>query len=80
MHASYRWYFLLYLPFKKFSFDHIYLAFTWFHDDGSPILDKQVTSNIIVGAGVGLWAGSIVTCFYIVFIYNYIMLIKRINE
>ena len=38
---------------------------------GSPILDKQVNSNIIVGGRVGLWRGSVVTCLYIYIFYLY---------
>ena len=57
---------LLYLPFKTFAFDQI-CTFCWLQDDGWPIVDKQVNSNI-VRVGVGLWRGSVVTCFYIYFI------------
>ena len=38
-----------------------------FINDGSPILDKQVTSNIIVGDGVGLWGRALIS-FYTYFI------------
>ena len=37
-------------------------------NDVSPILNKQVTINIIVGGWVGLWGGSVVTSVYIYFI------------
>ena len=59
--------FRLYLPFKTFAFDQI-CTFCWLPDDGPPMSDKQVTNNIIAGDGVGLWGGSVVTCFYINFI------------
>ena len=45
--------FLLYLPFKTLAFDQI-CTLCWLPDDGSTILDKQVTNNIILEGGVGL--------------------------
>ena len=34
-------------------------------NDGSPILDEQVTSNVIVVGGAGSRGVSVITCLYI---------------
>ena len=58
--------FPLNLPFKTFAFDQLF-TFCWLINDGSSVLDKQVTSIIIVGVGECLWLPTFV---YILFVFR----------